>query len=201
MKKLLLAILSFSLLFLIGCETTNKKKNEVVENDTLIKSQLVEITQDVSELNQELESLNEQRDSLEKQIYDIEKELKETRGILENLVESTNYETYVALSSKIDFLEEETLELARYMINLLEQITEQIEIINNHRYIVLDKNHITYIQAYDRRLGKKVLYDVKYDTYVDGVYIDTWEYMIYISYEQGYQIGFSLLFAFVSEAL
>lgn len=193
MKKLLLAILSFSLLFLVGCETT--------EDNTLIKSQLVDITQEVSELNQDLENLNEQKALLEKQIYDIEKELKETRDVLENLVESTNQERYIALNSKIDFLEEETLELARYMMKLLDEITEQIEIINNHRYIVLNKNHIAHIQAYDRRLGKTVVYSVKHDTYVNGVYIDTWEYMIYISYEQGYEIGFSLLFVFVSEAL
>lgn len=192
MKKLLLAILSLSLLFLIGCETTD---------NNLTKSQLGEITQEVNELNQDLENLNEQKALLEKQIYDIEKELKETKDILENLVESTNQETYIALNSKIDFLEEETLELARYMIKLLDEITEQIEIINNHRYIVLNKNHIAHIQAYDRRLGKTVVYSVKHDTYVNGVYIDTWEYMIYISYEQGYERGFSLLFASVSEAL
>lgn len=192
MKKLLLAILSLSLLFLIGCETTD---------NNLTKTQLGEITQEVSELNQDLENLNEQKALLEKQIYDIEKELKETKDILENLVESTNQETYIALNSKIDFLEEETLELARYMIKLLDEITEQIEIINNHRYIVLNKNHIAHIQAYDRRLGKTVVYSVKHDTYVNGVYIDTWEYMIYISYEQGYERGFSLLFASVSEAL
>ena len=101
MKKLLLAILSFSLLLLIGCETTDK----IVEDDNLIKSQLVEITQEVSELNQDLENLNEQKALLEKQIYDIEKELKETRDVLENLVESTNQETYIALNSKIDFKE------------------------------------------------------------------------------------------------
>lgn len=65
MKKLLLAILSLSLLFLIGCETTDK----IVEDDNLIKSQLVDITQGVSELNQDLENLNEQKALLEKQIH------------------------------------------------------------------------------------------------------------------------------------
>ena len=212
MKKLLLAILSISLLFLIGCETTDKNG----EDNTLIKSQLIEITQEVSELNQDLENLNEQKALLEKQIYDLEEELKETRDILENLIESTNQETrdvlenlvestnheiYNTLNSKIEFLEEEILELARYMTGLLYEIAEQIEIINNHRYVILNKNHIAHIQAYDRRLGKTVLYSVKHDPYVNGVYIDTWEYMIYISYEQGYELGFSLLFAFVSEAL
>ncbi len=197
MKKLLLAILSLSLLLLVGCENTDK----IIEDNNLTKSRFFEITQEVSELNQNLENLNEQKALLEKQIHDLEEELKETRDVLENLVESTNQETYIALNSKIDFLEEETLELARQMMNLLDEITEQIEIINNHRYVVLNKNHITYIEAYDRRLGKKVMYSVKHNTYVNGVYIDTWEYMIYISYEQGYEIGFSLLFAFVSEAL
>ncbi len=207
MKKLLLAILSFSLLFLIGCETTdnivdgNATIDKIVEDNNLMKSQLVEITQGFSELNQDLENLNEQKALLEKQINDIEKELKETKGILENLVESTNQETYTALNSKIEFLEEEILELAGNMMELLDEITEQIEIINNHRYIVLNKNHIAHIQAYDRRLGKTVLYSVKHDPYVDGVYIDTWEYMIYISYEQGYQRGFNLLFARVTEEL
>lgn len=89
MKKLLLAILSFSLLLLSGCGSTDK----IVEDNTLIKSQLVEITQGVSELNQDLENLNEQKALLEKQIHDLEEELKETRGVLENLVESTNHET------------------------------------------------------------------------------------------------------------
>ncbi len=81
MKKLLLAILSFSLLLLSGCGSTDK----IVEDNTLIKSQLVEITQGVSELNQDLENLNEQKALLEKQIHDLEEELKETRGVLENL--------------------------------------------------------------------------------------------------------------------
>ena len=89
MKKLLLAILSFSLLLLSGCGSTDK----IVEDNTLIKSQLVEITQGVSELNQDLENLNEQKALLEKQSHDLEEELKETRGVLENLVESTNHET------------------------------------------------------------------------------------------------------------